>query len=115
MVSLNERIASLSRFESIPIIEVLDEDEDVEYLVIFSPKTNIFIIKSNDNRGEPDIGISYGDFVERMSNLNLNKLVRLDRVLMLIKDAWGKTDVNCKMAFFDSVPLNSIFIGRQYI
>ena len=115
MTNFDERIESLSKFSPKPVIEIIDEENEVEYILTFMPQLNILIVKRSDTLDEPPIAISYGTFARQCNNISLNKKNVLDRVIVHLVAAWGKTSKEHRMSFFNSVPLNSLFIGRQYV
>lgn len=115
MATIDERYKNLSKFKPRPVIEVLDEENDVEYILTFIPSTNIMLVERSDARGEPLVAMSYSAFSSEERPFKLNKNNVLDRVIIFVLDAWHDMELEAKMGFFDSVPLNSLFIGRQYI
>jgi len=115
MASFKERLKTLEDFPPLSVLEILDEKRGVEFVLTFIPNLNIFIIKRSDSKGEPLVAISYGVFQNACKRLNLNPKNKLDSIIKSVMDAWDNTDEQIKMAFFDGIPLNSLFIGRQYI
>ena len=115
MVPFNTRLKSLKNFHPQPIIEILDEKNDTEYIIIFVPLLNVMVIERANFCDETPIVVSYGDFTKSCENFDLNNRNCLDAVLSFVIKAWKQTESGLRMAFFDSIPLNSLYIGGNYI
>jgi hypothetical protein len=115
MASQAERLTFLKDFPLRGVVEVLDEENDVEYLLSFIPKLNVLTVMRSDAGDEPPIAMSYGAFTSFCKGLKLNKKNKLDSVLKYLIDAWDAVAEDTRMAFYNDVPLNSLFMGRQYI
>lgn len=115
--TIEERLASLKRFSPKAIVSYLDEDRGVEFQLTFYPSLNAFKVHRSDEPPMPAgiqlplLTISYSDFIN--GEIKFNPANRMDQILKSLKDEWDSLSEEEKEDFFDSIPLNSLYIGAN--
>jgi hypothetical protein len=116
MADRKQRLDSLKAFKPAAIASYVDEDEMVEYELVFYPHLNMFKVHRSDTpQGIPSLplmAISYNDFIERVKAMKLNRANVLDRIILRLREDWDSVPEDRRNDFFDSIPLNSLFLGE---
>lgn len=115
MASIKSRHEKLKKLNLIPLFELLDEDEDVEYTPTFDPATGMVVIRTIGGDSGPPIAVSFSQFIRDFSSMPLKKQRKIDRVLCKIKEAWAGRPKSERRAWEDSIPLNSMIVGGEYV
>lgn len=115
MVDKKQRLESLKAFRPHTVASFIDEEEMVEYELVFHPSISMFKVHRSDAPGIqnlPLMAISYLDFVQKFKSLNLNPANVFDRIMLRLREDWKQAPQERREDFFDSVPLNSLFLGE---
>lgn len=115
MVDREDRIKSLRNFPPTVVSSYVDENEMVEYKLVFYPETSLFKVHRSDQPEGVDIplmAISYVDFVSRIKRLKLNPSNNLDRIVLSLAEEWKNISSESREEFFNSIPLNALYLGE---
>ncbi len=108
--TVTERLESLKEFKQISLFSFGMNKRS--YRVTFCPIYSFVYIR---NSSIPDIVVSFSAMMEPLNKKDFPPKDYMSRIVRKIKSKWIKLGEDAQLEFIDKIPLNTMYMGGDYI